>query len=734
MFNQNHITMKKIIFLLTTVGVLFTSCTESGIEQENKPPLPDLNEETDLCEKMDDMVFIAYCRDNFDANGDGIFTLSEAETVHMIDISNENVFSVKGIEYFKNLNTFRAGIEGSAAPLLSCDLRYNEALTNIYCEGCKDLTEILLPSTISKISEKAFMGCGNMAEITIPESVAEIGRDAFMNCYRIESITIPQKLVAVGPSAFYNSGIKEVYISDLLAWCRIAFSSPDANPLFGGATLHLDNMEITDLKIPSEITTVKANAFYGCSSLTSVTIHRGVLEIGLNAFDNCTNLSTIHFEGTTPPEIIASSALPTNAGMSITIPEGSGEAYLDSSLSKYHKELLLERYREDISASRKIEYTTTDGTILPFSNQEVVFHAYNDGKGIIVFADAITEIEENMFREKNTLQTITIPDGVTLIADQAFYHCSNLISANIPDSVTTIGDNAFSGSGLTSVNIPESVTAIGDNAFSGSGLTSLMIPNSVTYIGQLVFYDCDALESVVIGDGVAEIGVHAFSNCDVLKSAVIGDGVTKISQRAFSGCKSLESVSIGQNVIKIEESAFDNCTSLQSLTIPDSVVKIYDHAFRSCSGLKDTYIGCGVTYISRHAFEFCTGELVVNCNIPSTDRDSRSSFSGSHFSKITIGNNVTSIGKNSFQDNSKLIELIIPDSVTTIGEEAFYDCRSLSKVYFKSQLPPEINQHAFYYRDSFGVYKPIDCIFYVPTAAVEEYEKAGLTNIVGYDF
>lgn len=618
--------MKNLFIILAMAGMIFAACVPDSIDENinnNQPEQPDdegnhivppvVDEMADLCEKMDDMVFIAYCKENFDTNKDGIVTITEAEKVRMIDISEANVFSVKGVEYFKNLNTFRAGNEKSAAPLISCNLTHNTSLTNIYFKGCVDLTEVILPSTISKISNEAFKQCSNMSNITIPESVKEIGMEAFSGCSRIERITIPKNLAKVGARAFYYSGIKDVYISDLRAWCRIAFDSSDANPLCGRATLHLGSTEVSDMKVPVEIVTVNPYAFYGCNSLTSITIHSGVSEIGIEAFDNCTNLTTIHFEGITPPETIDSYALPQNAGMSITIPEGAGEAYLDSSLSKYHKDLLLEHYHDDIPSSRKIEYTTTDGAILSFNHSDVVSHTYADGKGIIVFANDIIKIERSMFKHQTTLQTITIPDGLTMIDAEAFVGCSSLTSIIIPDRVTSIADGLF-------------------------------------------------------------------QNCSALTDVVIGKSVTSIGQYAFDGCINLKAIIIPENITKIGASAFADCSSLTSITLPESVKEFKD------------------------AFNNYHGILNINFNIP------ENAFEYAGFSEVKIG-----------------------EDVSTIGKMAFRGCTLLSRVYFKSLLPPEIGEDAFTYWNR-GTFSPINCTFYVPTSAVEDYKKTGLGNIIGYDF
>ena len=106
-------------------------------------------------------------------------------------------------------------------------------------------------------------------------------------------------MTSIGDRAFFNcSGLKDIYITDLTAWCNISglnylmsYNSIDKK-------LYLNNNLVTTLTIPDSVTTIGSGTFYGCSGLTSVTIPNSVTSIGDGEFYNCSGLKNITYKGT----------------------------------------------------------------------------------------------------------------------------------------------------------------------------------------------------------------------------------------------------------------------------------------------------------------------------------------------------------------------------------------------------------------------------------------------------
>ena len=404
---------------------------------------------------------------------------------------------------------------------------------------CTGLTSITIPNSVTSIGYQAFCNCTGLTSVTLPNSVTSIGKSAFKYCSGLTSVTIPNSVTSIGEAAFqYCDGLKKVIVSDIAAWCGIAFADDTANPLssFAGGHLYSDeNTVIKDLVIPNSVTSIGNYAFSGCSGLTSVTIPNSVTSIGKNAFRRCSGLTSI----TIPNSVTSIGESAFIETMLTSVKVESGNAIYDS--------------RNNCNA-----------IIETGSNTLVV------GCKSTVIPNSVTSIGKNAFRGCSGLTSVTIPNSVTSIGEAAFFGCTGLTSITIPNSVTSIGDGAFYNcSGLKKVIVKDIAAWCGINFGSNplsyakhlysdedTEITNLIIPNSVTSIGDRAFYDCEGLTSVTIPNSVTSIGYYAFEKCSGLTSVTIPNSVTSIRDRAFYGCSGLTSVTIPNSVTSIGGYAF----------------------------------------------------------------------------------------------------------------------------------------------------------------------------------
>lgn len=161
------------------------------------------------------------------------------------------------------------------------------------------LKSIKLPNSLNSIGNRAFQGCSGLTSITIPDSVSNIGGYTFGNCTGLTSVAIGSGMKIMDGYAFYGCyNLQNIYITDMVAWCRINGLNGLMNYGSSNKQLYINNELVTSITIPNGVTKIGGSAFRGCTGLASVTIGNSVTSIGERAFFRCTELTSITFNGT----------------------------------------------------------------------------------------------------------------------------------------------------------------------------------------------------------------------------------------------------------------------------------------------------------------------------------------------------------------------------------------------------------------------------------------------------
>ena len=167
--------------------------------------------------------------------------------------------------------------------------------------GCTNLESVTLPDSLTYIGTRAFMQCEHLTSIRIPEGVTSIGTRAFMRCEHLTSIHIPEGVTSIGADAFAGcSRLTAVSIPDSVkyigegAFADTPWFDNDSHDwlIFGSVLLRYQGTE-QEVVIPDTITSISAQAFKGCTALTSITIPDSVTAIGMGAFLGCRKLRSI---------------------------------------------------------------------------------------------------------------------------------------------------------------------------------------------------------------------------------------------------------------------------------------------------------------------------------------------------------------------------------------------------------------------------------------------------------
>jgi len=293
-----------------------------------------------------------------------------------------------------------------------------EIASNSMLTGCSKVTDIVLPSTLKKLSKPAtfanaaalkninlpdgltiseggtFSGCTSLASVTIPASLSVIPYNTFKNCTALSSVTAKGKITEIGSSAFEGCS------------------------------------KLPSMSFASDATKLGASAFAGCVLFKSADL-TNVETIGFGAFEN-DNLQSVKF------------------GSKLTSIDGW--AFLNNSnltdIGKLPDSLTSIGNYSFYNCPLSEKITIPDSVT---SIGDGAFYTYNKGVSKVkevVIGNGVTKIPTTAFKNNDKLETVTIGSGITEIASDAFVGCDSLKKVTIDSSSddVSIPDGTFAKS------------------------------------------------------------------------------------------------------------------------------------------------------------------------------------------------------------------------------------------------------------------------------------------------
>ncbi len=570
--------------------------------------------------------------------------------------------------------------------------------------NCKSLRSVVIPNGVTTIGERAFYGCSNLEMVDLPESITEIKRGAFLECSKLKDIKLPSNIVTIGAQAFEKcdhlvtvtlppnltsistnlfracANLREVKMSNKLkyvgheafAWCSniSAILLPDTIEQMGeGCFSYCTNLEI--VTIPNKIKTISRCMFEHCENIMYIELGENIEAIEEYAFEGCKNLAKIKISN-----------------------------------------CLIKIEKFAFSGCKMLSSIQLPGTLELIKNG--VFYGCSQLKELI-FPEKLSLIEKDVCSGCTNLVRVVLPPRAECIGQQAFYNCCLLSEINFPDSLREIRTEAFGlCKNLNIVSISDA-TKVENGAFDNTIIeyrpthaasyeTEIIISENKTKIEKEEYLNRFEIQKVVIPEGVLEIGDRAFSGCSGITSVVIPASVRLIGEEAFSGCTGLESLTISTESVVMGWGIFYNCTNLSYVNLPEGMEITGDAMFAGCENLSNvdlpttlktigsnTFCACKklssislpekLQTISFRAFASC--ERLTMISIP----DSVINFDNSVFedctrlSCVTLPENMKEVNFRMFANCVNLVEIAIPNNVVSINERAFEGCKKLTTIH-----------------------------------------------------
>ena len=307
----------------------------------------------------------------------------------------------------------------------------------------------------------------------------------------------------------------------------------------------------------------------------------------------------------------------------------------------------------------------SSGKILAYYGKDTDLVIPDKIKGI-----KVTSLAYAVFKDNNTLKTVTFPDAITQISPLSFSGCtalesiygnnitsvlsdafSNSTIKNFPWSkLETVGSRAFSGcsnlqnidlsnvkkvemSGFENVKcdfniVSDKLQMIDTYAFRNSNIKSLDAPN-LTIAYTQAFENCVLLETFN-APRLSLITIGTFANCTKLKTASFPE-LTAIGLSAFKNTPIR--IANFPKVTSVGSNAFEGCIVLKAVNL-HSAVSVGSKAFLNCEKLKYANLS-SLKILEAESFSGC--KILNKLYLPSVTSVSKSAFDGSFISKISFG-------------------------------------------------------------------------------------------------
>ncbi len=314
-----------------------------------------------------------------------------------------------------------------------------------------DGTDIVIPATyegvyVTEIGSGAFDFCDSIKSVTMPSSIKYIGSSTFSYCAHLETVSIPESVVTILNSfdnctslisisvdennAYYKSIDGNLYTKDTTVLKQYALAKNDAEFIIPDGVTSISQRAfmgarfIESVVIPSSVVAIRAEAFYKCTSLKSVTFEENsrCAEIGISAFCNCSSMESIN--------------IPSSV---ISIEESA--FYYCSSLASISVD------------ADNIAYKDIDGNLYTKDGTTLIQYAPGKTDSSFVISDTVTSLGAFAFYDCSSLTSVTIGNGITALPDWSFFGCTSLTNITIGNGVTSIGSYTFYRcDSLTSIN------------------------------------------------------------------------------------------------------------------------------------------------------------------------------------------------------------------------------------------------------------------------------------------
>lgn len=207
----------------------------------------------------------------------------------------------------------------SLTTLLTTNFSGIQKLGNYAFKGCSSLKQPSLAKSLTSVGKGCFMDCSNLLYVSFYGAVEEFPEDCFRNC---------PKLIRTGGTDLAFQSLKRIGDHAYAGCSSLATST----------SWYLERY--------ANLEEIGDYAFENCTTLADSALSSTITKIGAHAFDGCSAIGTLTFNGTQPPTFGTFLPETMSEDFMIKVPDSKDED--DVVYKAYYKQLKLALSSDDI--------------------------------------------------------------------------------------------------------------------------------------------------------------------------------------------------------------------------------------------------------------------------------------------------------------------------------------------------------------------------------------------------
>lgn len=278
--------------------------------------------------------------------------------------------------------------------------------------------------------------------------------------------------------------------------------------------------QVSSVKFGRNITTISHYCFHNNQLVTSITIPNSIETIGNYAFEGCTSLTSVKWEG----EMVLSIAIFRNC-----------------------------------TKLKTLSYKSTC--------KEIPAYAFKNCSSLLsIDLSKVEIINESTFTDCSSLNVIDLSSIKKMSGYSIFKNCMNISSLTLGPDINSVDARNFEGCSIDSLTILPSENKLKiDNKFS---LKSLYLGRNIdSYYYAPPFGESD-ISFVKVGKIVTDLGINFFKGCKNLNQIIFEGTDIKIDSYCFQGT-SLKTINLPSGINAIGASVFPS--GIESISFGSNV-------------------------------------------------------------------------------------------------------------------------------------------------------------------